>query len=59
MTDWSRISWRLRRRILLGYEYALYALLVAMALAVALPAEADDEALHCGNTRSSASVITR
>lgn len=59
MTHWSRFAWRLRRRLLLGYELALYALLVAMALAVALPAEADEEPLQCGKAFSSATVMTR
>ncbi len=62
MADQPRFAGRLRRRFLLGYELALYALLLGMALAVALPAapaEAGDEPPQCGKTQSSPVVISR
>jgi hypothetical protein len=55
----ARLALRLRQRLLRWYEFGLYALLVAMALAVALPAEGEDEPVHCANARSSARVMTR
>lgn len=62
MTTFSRLALRLRRQMLHWYELGLYVLLLAMALAVALPAsplEADEPAIQCGNIQSSAVVITR
>jgi hypothetical protein len=62
MTKFSRFAWRLRRRALRGYEIALYGLLVAMALATALPAasfETEEAPAQCGNIQSSPTVMTR
>jgi hypothetical protein len=62
MTPFSRLAWRLRRHLLRCYELGLYVLLLAMMLAVALPAlsaDTPDESVQCGNIQSSAVVITR
>jgi hypothetical protein len=62
MTDRPRFSLRLRQRALRCYEIGLYAVLVAMALAVGLPAAAldfEDDAAQCGKAQSSALVMTR
>lgn len=62
MTKFSRFAWRVRQRALRWYEIGLYALLLAMALAVALPAassEAEDVPAQCGNIQSSPTVMTR
>lgn len=63
MTALSRFTFRLQRRLLRMYEFGLYALLLAMILAVAWPmlfSEASaDEADQCGNIHSSAVVISR
>jgi hypothetical protein len=62
MTDRPRFSLRLRQRALRCYELGLYAVLVAMALAVALPAAAldtDDDSPQCGKAQSSAVVMNR
>jgi hypothetical protein len=57
-----RFSLRLRQRALRCYEVGLYAALVAMAVAVALPSVAsggDEDAAHCGKNQSNTDVITR
>lgn len=62
MTDRPRFSLRLRNRALRCYEVGLYAVLVAMTVAVGLPAAAldvDTEAAQCGNAQSSALVMNR
>jgi hypothetical protein len=62
MTDRPRFSLRLRQRVLRCYEVGLYAALVGMALAVVLPSVGtwiEDDPAYCGNTQSSAVVITR
>ena len=64
MNPSSRPAWRLR--LMRSYEITLYALLLALGVAVALPAppaEADEGAeaapLQCGKAQSSAVVIIR
>jgi hypothetical protein len=61
MTDRPLFSLRLRQRVLRCYEVGLYTVLIAMALAVVLPsvASGSDDDAYCGNTQSSAAVITR
>ena len=59
MTDLQRTLLRLRRRAVYLYELLLYALLLALAFAVAHAASAGGDEPQCGNMRSSASVITR
>jgi hypothetical protein len=62
MTVRPRISLRLRQRALRCYELGLYAVLVAMAFAVGLPAVAvdlDEEAAQCGKAQSNALVMNR
>ena len=58
----SRLAIRARQQALRCYEIGLYALLLAMAGAVALPAspaEAEEVPAQCGNIQSSAVVMTR
>jgi len=58
----SRLVVRLRQQALRCYEIGLYALLLAMAAAVAMPvssAEAEDAPVQCGNIQSSAVVMAR
>jgi hypothetical protein len=62
MTDRPRLSLRLRNRALRCYEIGLYAVLVAMAFAVALPApavDAGDDGVQCGKAQSSTVVMHR
>jgi hypothetical protein len=62
MTPFSRFALRLRRTVLRWYEIGLYALLLAMALSLALPAapsEAEEAPLQCGNIQSSPMVSIR
>ncbi len=62
MTPFSRFALRLRRTLLRWYEIGLYALLLAMAFSLALPAapwEAEEGAPQCGNIQSSPIVSTR
>ena len=58
----ARLLLRLRHRALRLYELMLYLTLVAMAVAMGLPAspaDRQDEPVQCGNIQSSAVVITR
>jgi hypothetical protein len=62
MSPTDRFFYRLRRRALRTYEFALYGALVALALAVVWPADvpaADDEAVQCGQIQSSTVVMVR
>jgi len=59
MTAIQRTLQRLRRRTVHCYELLLYALLLALALAVGLAASPGAEDAQCGNIQSSADVITR
>ncbi len=60
MFRFSRFARRLRQEALRCYEILLCAVLLALAVSVAAPgAEADDEAVQCGNIQSSAVVMKR
>lgn len=60
MFDASRVATRLRRGALRGYEFALYAMLLALAAGVllALPGE-EEEPAYCGKAQSRAVVMSR
>ncbi|NNU44475.1 hypothetical protein [Ramlibacter montanisoli] len=62
MNHSSRFLLRLRRRALQCYDLLLYVMLLALAIAAAMPAssgEAQDDAVHCGKNQSSTVVITK
>jgi hypothetical protein len=62
MTQRPRISLRLRQWALRCYEIGLYTVLLAMAMAVGLPAAPSDgeaDAVQCGKAQSSALVMSR
>lgn len=62
MSRLSRLARRVRRQLLRWYEIGLCALLLALALAIAAPSSARDEAgdsVQCGNIQSSTVVIDR
>ena len=62
MTALSRFAWRLRRGLLRAYEFALYAMLLALAAGVVLavaPAAGQGDDGYCGNSQNSAAVVTR
>lgn len=56
----SRLTSRLRQQALRWYEILLCAVLLALALSIAAPAqEADADAVQCGNIQSSTVVMQR
>ena len=63
MTDFSRLALRLRRRALRCYEIGMFAMLIALAAAAAMPPSESADALaaaaHCGNIQSSTVVMQR
>ena len=62
MTDNIHRFVRLRRRVLQAYDLLLYLMLLALAAATFLPADASDASEppdHCGNIQSSTEVMTR
>ena len=58
MSKLARMGLRLRQRALRCYELLMFALLLAVALVAAWPAVVGATAPQCGNTHSSATVIT-
>lgn len=64
MSDLDRFFLRLRRAVLRCYEAGLYAMLLAMVAAASFAAattaaDADDDAIQCGNIQSSPAVMER
>lgn len=63
MIDPARALIRLRRLALRWYEIALFAMLLGLVVAAAVPAAADpddaDDAVQCGSTHSSPAVSTK
>ena len=59
MGDGSRFLLRLRQRAVRGYEWLLYALLLALLFGVGLASSTPAEEVQCGNIQSSPEVITR
>ena len=59
MKPFIRIPSRLRQQVARWYEIGLCATLLALALAVAAPGEAADDAVQCGNIQSSTVVMHR
>lgn len=60
MTALSRLGSRLRKQALRWYEILLCAVLLALALSIATPAqEAEPDAVQCGKSQSSTVVMER
>ena len=60
MSKLHRLSLRLRQQALRWYEILLCAVLLALALSIATPAqESDADAVQCGNAQSNTAVMQR